>query len=105
MAHLLGCSPAWRVLRDSQPESASVAPCRAVSEGMRTNRQTEARNGAPRLGGSRATRRNGAQDGDGRRVTCEGEQLLGGWDGLQIENLGAARDDDQMGNAGGFQRC
>ena len=104
MAHLLGCSPAWKVIRDSQPESVRVAPCSAVSEGMWTNWQTEARNGALRLGGPRATWRNGTQDGYGRRVTCQGEQLLGGWDGLQIENLGSARDDDQIGNAGGFQR-
>ena len=105
MAHLLSCSPAWRVLGDSQAESGRVAPCGAVAEGMRTNWQTEARNGAPRLGGPWATWRNGVQDGDGRRVACQDEQLLSRWDGLQIKNLGSARDDDQIGNARSFQSC
>ena len=101
--YLVGCPPARGILGDGQAKSAGVAPCGAVSECVRTNAQTEAGNDAPCLGRPWAAWRDRVQDGNCWRIASEGEQLLGSWDGLQIENLGPARDDNQIGDAGGLE--
>ena len=97
----LGSRTAGRlVLADRQTEGAGVSPSGPVAEGMRTDAQTETLNGTAGLVGPLPTGRDLDEHGHGEGVARQGEQLDRRRHRLQVDYLGPAGNDHQVGRPG-----
>ena len=102
----LGSRAAGRlVLADRQTEGAGVSPSGPVAEGMRTDAQTETLDGTAGLVGPLPTGRDRDEHGHGERIARQGEHHLDRRrHRLQVDYLGPAGNDHQVGRPGGLQR-
>ena len=101
----LGSRTAGRlVLSDRQTEGAGVSPGGPVAEGMRTDAQPETLDGPAGLVGPLPTGRDRDEHGHGEGIARQGEHLGRRRHRLQVDYLGPAGNDHQVGRPGGLER-
>ena len=74
-----------------------------MAQGVRADPHPEPLERFGRLLGPRSSRRDGVQDADHRGVAGERQQLHGGGDGFEVEDLRPARNDDQVVDLRGLE--
>ena len=90
------------VLADRQTEGAGVSPGGPMAEGMRTDAQPETLDGTAGLVGSLPTGRDRDEHGHGEGIARQGEHLDRRRHRLQVDYLGPAGNDHQVGRAAWF---
>ena len=75
-----------------------------MTEGMRTDAQTETLDGPAGLVGPLPTGRDRDEHGHGEGIAREGEHLDRRRHRLQVDNLGPAGNDHQVSRPGGLER-
>ena len=96
--------PARLVLANRQTEGAGVSPGGPVAEGMRTDTQAETLDGTAGLIVPLPTGRDLDEHSHGEGIARQGEQLDRCRHRLQVDYLGPAGNDHQVGSPGGLQR-
>ena len=96
--------PARLVLANRQTEGTGVSPGGPVAEGMRTDTQAETLDGTADLIVPLPTGRDLDEHSHGEGIARQGEQLDRCRHRLQVDYLGPAGNDHQVGSPGGLQR-
>ena len=97
-------APSRLVLGRGKPQGAGVAPGGALPDRVRADGDPQVLDGAAHLLGLPAAGRHARQDGDGGRVAGQLEDPSCALDGLEVDDLRAAGDDDEAGGPGGLDR-